>query len=66
MCPREESNFDQRLRSPLFYPLNYGGLYGQRLHYSDTVLELQVTYLDQAAQHQSLMHQTFLYLAEQT
>ena len=24
-CPREESNLDQRLRSPLFYPLNYKG-----------------------------------------
>ena len=25
MSPREESNLDQRLRSPQFYPLNYRG-----------------------------------------
>jgi hypothetical protein len=25
-CPRHESNMDLRLRSPLFYPLNYGGV----------------------------------------
>ncbi len=29
-CPRRESNADLRLRSPLFYPLNYGGTcYGE-------------------------------------
>ncbi len=25
MCPHQESNLDLGLRSPLFYPLNYGG-----------------------------------------
>ena len=25
MSPREESNLDQRLRRPQFYPLNYRG-----------------------------------------
>lgn len=28
MSPREESNLDQELRSLLFYPLNYKGIYG--------------------------------------
>ena len=27
--PRVESNHDQRLRSPLFYPLNYKGVWPQ-------------------------------------
>ena len=27
LCPREESNFDPRVRSALFYPLNYEGLF---------------------------------------
>jgi hypothetical protein len=25
--PHEESNLDLRFRKPLFYPLNYGGVY---------------------------------------
>ena len=25
LCPREESNLHNWLRSPVFYPLNYGG-----------------------------------------
>lgn len=27
LCPREESNLDQRVRSALFYPLNYEDLW---------------------------------------
>ena len=30
-CPREESNLDSRLRSPEFYPLNYGGYYSHTI-----------------------------------
>ena len=26
LCPREESNLDQLVRSEPFYPLNYGGV----------------------------------------
>ena len=30
LSPRVESNHDQRLRSPLFYPLNYKGIFRKK------------------------------------